>query len=310
MNLSDLKGVLAERAEVPEGLAHRPRLAAVRGKVARRRQGKAAACVLALVAGLGLVLATLPGQAPEPAVPKPDPTRTVHGFLEYEGGDRVVLSAEAAYPQQSLRLEYTPTKEFRIEIRCPAGQQLMYELAVDGENVGRRSVNKTCQGGGVVRFDDPNLKAPLGNRMEITLTMSASPEVGTFGLAVAERVPVAEFPLPPRPSHLTTVERAGRGWLVLNSDPAAPGRSVSRTVTWQSTRYIWAELNTPGVVKVLVDGVEVHRVESWIYTGATASRPAGDWRERLRLPVDPGQQVTVQILVEGASGDWRVDFRS
>jgi hypothetical protein len=168
----------------------------------------------------------------------------------------------------------------------------------------------------------------VGELATITVTMtravavtdraSTLPTLGTFALAVAERVRFEDYPLPPAPAPLPRLEPSGAqfSYLELHADPADPNRRVEREFRWEGLELTGCDVfglgaawvfvtmvsQTPGFLRVSVNRVEVARYESW------------DYRQRLRavdlggvcLEVGAGDLVTVTVEPEHLAGDWRV----
>jgi hypothetical protein len=101
----------------------------------------------------------------------------------------------------------------------------------------------------------------------------AAPKQGTIYLAVAERVPFAEFPLPPRPAvvHPPKPDGIGTepGGQILHSDAADPQKTQTTKIIWRyGYDYSLAILpSTPGVYTVALDGIPVGTVETYDYRG-------------------------------------------
>jgi hypothetical protein len=168
----------------------------------------------------------------------------------------------------------------------------------------------------------------VGELATITVTMtravavtdraSTLPTLGTFALAVAERVRFEDYPLPPAPAPLPRLEPSDAqfSYLELHADPADPNRRVEREFRWEGLELTGCDVfglgaawvfvtmvsQTPGFLRVSVNRVEVARYESW------------DYRQRLRavdlggvcLEVSAGDLVTVTVEPEHLTGDWRV----
>jgi hypothetical protein len=337
MNLTDLKQVLDGRSSDPaEHIMHHMRLHGVRAKVSARRRRRIAtwtACVVVAVAGIAT--AVVPGLrthvSPTPAN-NPSPTRTVEGFPEYANGARVVAARSAELPARRIELTVVPTTlDLVVFRRCNGTDDqvaLIEKLTVNGHDLS----SGTC--GGAVRPSAwERLDVTVGKPATFAMTITGAqrfdgthnvdmsiPEAGTFGLAVGERIPFDKYPLPPRPSvtlgPLDQVLPAGctealcPGSLIIRSDPADPTRPVRQIVTWQTINSIDMVAQTPGLLHVRVNGVEIATGEWWDYkmTGnGMFGDKDGEWK-RLGLDPHPGDSVTIEIVPEHIGGAWQVVF--
>ncbi|MEU7532344.1 hypothetical protein AB0A74_41875 [Saccharothrix sp. NPDC042600] len=301
MNETDLVELLRERADFPDH-GHRTRVEGVRAKVRRSRWRQAGAVAVAIVLVLGGVLVGLPrGQSPDPA----DHPR----LPAYLDGYTFPTSVSAALPTKKANLYYTPKDEtFRLHAYCLIG---------DRSSVGIRiTVNdKVWYDGACPRIG--TMIAPprdawtafgiqFGRAVRIEATLPAPPaDTGDWGFRVAEEVPLADYPFPPRPERLA----------VLPEDEPALARSNPEHPEGQfETRFRWAEtggldlwLNSPGRVRVFVNGVEVLTATFWTYDLHTASTaPVAEWPRLHGLDLKPDEEVTLVVIPERTSGQWRV----
>ncbi|HEY8451155.1 MAG: hypothetical protein FWJ87_16345 [Micromonosporaceae bacterium] len=135
---------------------------------------------------------------------------------------------------------------------------------------------------------------------------------GRFAVAIGERVPFEAYPFPPRPDELVPlrISPAGDPALELRADPSDPDRPVEARFRWPATAAytVQVAMQTPGSLTVLVDGVEVGRVEKWDYEPRCAEPPGLSLRwEELRdagLTARPGDPVTVTVQPRHVTGDW------
>jgi hypothetical protein len=334
----DLTGLLQERsAEPAEGAAHHRRLAGVAARVVRRRRRRRAAVAAAgaavavlLIAGLTAVLR--PSAPPQPAqrTPTPSPTRLVEGFPEYAQGARVVAAKAAALPTRTVTLTFVLTRlDLVVFERCeglPAHVSLTVAITLNG----RAFAGGTC-GGSLRSSDLTEYKLTVGKPTTLIATVQgatrstetgeaevAVPAAATFAIAVGERMPYSDYPLPPRPSPLRRFEpglpvnSAGlepSGSIVVGADLADPTRPQRLTVTWRSVDNIDMVSQTPGVLHVRVNGVEVATGEWWDYKQSGYSTFGDtDWPRSFGLTVRPGERVSIEVVPEHVTGDWRVVF--
>lgn len=338
MNLTDLKQVLDERSGDPaEHVVHHLRLQGVRGKVvARRRRRVATWTACAIVAVAGVAAAVVPGLRPDvPPTPAdtPSPVRTIEGFPEYANGARVVAAKSAALPQQRLELTVVPTTpDLVLFKRCGGtGEKVTLETKVTVN--GHEFASGGC-GGAYQSADWAGLGVAAGKPVTFVMTITRAqrsddtdggrvpiPDTGTFGLAIGERMPFDRYPLPPRPSGTLEplredlpagcTEKLCPDVVIIRSDPADPARPVRRTLTWETMHGIDMVAQTPGLLHVRVNGVEVTTGEWWDYAmggyGMYGDSDGG-WKREFGLDLHPGDSVTVEIVPEHMTGAWQVVF--
>ncbi|MBM0227028.1 MULTISPECIES: hypothetical protein [Micromonospora] len=339
MNLTDLKQVLDERSGgSAEHVMHHVRLHGVRAKVVARRRRRIATwatCAVVALAGIAAA-AVVPGLradvTPTPA-DSPSPVRTIEGFPEYAWGARVVAAESAALPERRIELTIVPTTlDLVIFTRC----------AGTGDNVEpdeKVSVNGHflfgggC-GGSSRQMSWDGLDVAVGKPATFVMTIAgakrfdgtdlvpvAIPDSGTFGLAIGVRIPFDQYPLPPRPSgpldplHQTLMagctERLCPDAVIVRSDPADPTRPVQRTLTWKTIDSVDMLSQTPGLLHVRVNGVEIITGEWWDYAMSSSGRfgdRRGAWKREFGLDLKPGDPVTIEIVPEHITGAWQVVF--
>ncbi|MFC7246322.1 hypothetical protein ACFQO7_27920 [Catellatospora aurea] len=347
----DLKELLDERSTPPTDLAQHLRMHEVRGRIAvrRRRRITAAGVFAAVVALIVTGYGTLPALrgAPDPAVtPSPAP-RLIEGFPEYASGTRVVAAGTSEPGTTSLTVTWTPTTlDFRVFYRCTVSDEntaLEMTIALNG----RPTSGGSCRDGGS-SFSWPRaekMSADYGLRVgsPSSLTMTATnsvrwpadgkehdngpvPADATMSLAVGDDVPFADYPLPPRPTVLRTldprqafyngeVEAAFEDRLLVHSDPADPLRPMSVTVIWRDHYDLLMEAQTPGTLAISLNGVEVDSPTWWDYNVSTINR---SWETSSYEPyyddvpgfIRPtqGSVVTVTIMPRNITGAWFVQI--
>ncbi|SCE79779.1 hypothetical protein GA0074695_1202 [Micromonospora viridifaciens] len=335
MNLTDLKQVLDERSGDPaEHVVHHLRLQGVRAKVVARRRRRVAtwtACAIVAVAGVAAA-AVVPGLradvTPTPA-DSPSPVRTIEGFPEYANGARVVAAKSGALPQHRVELTFVPANlDLVVFTRCDGTGELEQEVTVNGHDF----VSGGCTGTFRPHGWD-GLDVEVGKPATFVMTITgaqrpddtgggsvAIPDTGTFGLAIGERIPFDHYPLPPRPSGTLDplpetlpfgcTEVRCPDAVIIRSDPADPTRPVRRPLTWETMRGIDMVAQTPGLLHVRINGVEITTGEWWDYAmsgnGMYGDKDGG-WK-RFGLGLRPGDSATIEIVPEHITGAWQVVF--
>jgi hypothetical protein len=127
-----------------------------------------------------------------------------------------------------------------------------------------------------------------------------------MAVLVGEAVPFGEVPLPQRPAVLAPLTRPAEalpGSVLLTADG-------EHTVVYSWERRavrIMAASQTPGVLRVLVNGVPVETKTWWDYEQRVwESRfdPASDDAQRRGLSLSYPAQLTVTVEAEHMTGDW------
>jgi hypothetical protein len=316
----DLGEVLHNHADPPE-IPHTARMNGLRARVAkvkRRRAFVAVACVV--VALVGGVLVTRPSLLDsQPAVPEP--------FPEYVLTSRVLAQTSGRTPEP-LVLRFTPTtpEDVRLIFSCDIGDKhlignaefLSVAISIDGKEVHRTSCgdNVAATGGEQVRANlragQPALvrMAVLGRTSELPSSATPPPPVDraadgiALRLAVGEHLPVTEYPLPPPPKEPVRVDDlvSDDADIVLRADPADPTLPRKVVVPWRGVSGLSAWIGSPGRIRVLIGGNTVADLSNYDYSiqghvDSTRYSPAD-------LVV--GQPVEIQVVPEGAHGDWVV----
>ncbi|TDC39779.1 hypothetical protein E1211_03170 [Micromonospora sp. 15K316] len=334
MNLTDLRRVLDERSGEPVGHDMPDvRLHGVRAKVAARRRRRIAVWTACAVVALGGVAtaAVLPGAhtgvAPTTA-DSPAPVRTTEGFPEYAYGARLVAAKSAALPERRLELTIVPaTLDLVVSTRCDDAL-LQEELTINGHVFDARGdCGQVHLGPGWDRYDI-TVGEPAKFVLTITGARSASrlseirtqvPAAGTFGLAIGERVPLDEYPVPPRPPKTLGPLALPAGctalpcqdFVIIRSDPADPSRPVRQSVRWKTVAAIHMVAQTPGLLHLRVNGIEI-TTGRWSDYSMNPDSMYGDqdgrWQREFGLNPRPGDPVSIEIVPEGVTGAWQVVF--
>lgn len=301
-------------------------------RAARLRPVLAGLAVLAVAAGATTAVQLTGGE--ESAAPvMPPPVDRLAGFPEYLEGTRVVAANAAPLAGRTLTVTFTPTTlDLVLFARCDP-RAPRYQLLVELSAGAATAELPYCP---VLELGDwdgwPQFWAAtglaVGEPATITVTVtravavtgreSTLPTRGTFALAVAERVQFEEYPLPSPPVALPRLEPSGARftYVELHADPDNPNRRVEQRFRWEGPELTGCDsygpgaswlvvtmvAQTPGFLRVLVNGVDAARYESW------------DYRQRLRsvdlggvcVEVSAGDLVTVTVEPEHLTGDWRV----
>lgn len=329
MNLTDLQELLEERSAEPDGrvMSHL-RLDGVRGRIVARRRRRAAAGVAGTAAAV-LVLAGLtvalpredrpaPGGHPTPTVTA-SPIASIDGFPEYAQGARLMATTVDELPNRTVSLMVAPKDaDLVVFIRCDAALvgSVNYTVSVNGSRISR---GESCGGTSftvsvATLAKDYGVKE--GEAAEFTMTLHGG-QRGSFGLAIGQRVDPATYPYPARPATVEPLElpisnqdgtdSADRGGRMLRSDPDDPNRPVELALTWPGARSLEMRAQTPGALRVLINGQEVAKGEWWDYRqGGYATTGDEQWNTEFRLGLRRGQSVTVTVKPERMSGDWAV----
>ncbi|NUT90430.1 MAG: hypothetical protein HOY78_00230 [Saccharothrix sp.] len=302
MNEAELVDLLHERADIPDD-GHRTRVEGVRAKVRRSRWQQAGATLAAIAVVLAGLLYGVPrGQSSDPADPPGEPLPT------YQDGYRFTTEAFTALPERAVRLSYTVTGDFMIYARCGiSGRRSTMVITIND----KRWFEGGCDEIGTPVPPPPDAWTAFGieagqpARIEASLT-DAPGGAGRWGIRIGEAVPFAEYSFPPRPSRLPELPAAVPGSTPAQADPDHPDRRVEVRVPW-SGDALELRANTPGRYRVLVDGVAVVDSTFWTFGAHSAtSAPVSEWPELYGVSVVPGQDLTLTVVPERASGQWQV----
>ncbi len=340
----DLKDLLDDRSTTPPGLPQHHRLDQVQERIAtrRRRRMTAAGALAALIAlvAVGYTVAPSLRGAPDPAV-----TRTPHtikGFPKYAMGTKVVAAERTAPGVTTLTLTWMPaadTTAYTLIEDCTTaltGGDIKVDVALNG----RFTHGSSC-GGAVTTMLDEQSRAGLARGEPVVFTMTATgysapdpttgrrstgppPPDAVLGLAVAEPVPYADYPLPPRPDKLKPldvsmivynhgVDYAPASEAVeVRSDPADPLRPQRISLLWQDHYAVVMDAQTPGILTFAADGSDFDRAAWWNYETGLMLR---DWDTATSRSLPPipgfvrppaGTVVTLTVTPQHFTGAWAV----
>lgn len=294
-------------------------------RAARLRPVLAGIALLALAAGTAMfVVRNDQGRVTVPA-------DELAGFPAYLEGTRVVAAESADIADRTLTLTYTPSApDVVLFSRCgsPAFGHRYLGLSAQVSAGAVTETMEFCTSSVVhpVPIDWAATGVDAGERVTITVTLAQLlpppgggepplPTEGTFGLAVGEPVPFEEYVLPSRPAVLEPLDDPLPGAVVLRADPGHPNAPVEETFRWDAARDICAEdlqpleltSQTPGSLRVLLDGVEIaHRIW-WDYQDPAYGTSVYVFS---LMPVceefADGEEITIRAEPEHMTGDWYV----
>jgi hypothetical protein len=308
----DLRELMRQRSTV-ETAAPIDRLAEVRRRIRqlrRRRAGAVAATCAAVV--VAIVVGATVGPARWSTAPNPATTTRVGAFPEYQQGAHLIGTAVGELPDTEISVTVTPsTLDLGFMVHCSAPMWIEVEI---GGLTG--SSTSTCSPGSEwSEWSPATTFAEWGFRPGQPFTVYAKaidypgygpevrlPERGAFALAVMQRVPFEEYQFPPRPATLTPLTVDPGAAFVLRSDPADPLRTVSGTMAWSSATPLVIASQTPGYIRVLINGVLVGTHESWDYDLGETTVSFG----YAGPPYADGEIVTVTAEPDRVSGAWVV----
>jgi hypothetical protein len=258
----------------------------------------------------------------------------IEGFPEYANGARVVAAQSAALPERRVEVTVVPTTlDLVVFSRCAVADDdevaLDEELSVNGHALGSGS----C-GGSSVRGSWKGMGVAVGKPATFAMKITGArrwdgserrtvpiPQAATLGLAIGERIPFTQYPLPARPSGplgpLTDMLPAGctetecPKAVIIRSDPADPTRTVRRTVTWKPVDVVAMVAQTPGLLEVRVNGVRITTGEWWNYDRNGVHMYGdkdGAWKSEFGLDLRAGDSVAIEVVPRYITGDWQVVF--
>jgi hypothetical protein len=315
VNLTDLRDELETRSTPDGDLLGATRLAGVQGHIRaiRRRRVAGVAAAIAVVAAIVVGYGVLPRSTalPQPAV-RPTPTGE-NGFPEYASGARLLTTGTASL-RGTITLTATPgPRGFLFTNRCSLDDDdLMIEWRVNGHSLGGSSCST---GGGTHYWHPEEFWAEIGVRPGQPATLVASvkrwgrsaskpiPD-GTFAVAVMDRMRFEDYPLPPRPAELKPFsEVAGNldqpGAIArVESDPDDPNATVAVRVAIPAGASLQMAAQTPGTMRVLVDGMEAAANDWWSYDLGLSNNSLREGEKGTRT-------VTVTFVPRYMTGAWR-----
>ncbi len=318
------------------------RLVAVRGRITQRRRlrtavtvGAACLAAIALVAAYALLPQLRAKALPEPAfriqLPKYAQTSMMPFDVDYY---RLGPSAQYGYAERLDRaLVWTPGERpeaLFVTCRLPGTLNVAVYARVNGREVWSGAcVDEPIALKSFFGVLDPaRLGLVPGKPAEVSLELRTEGPlpVGTVAVSIGELISFEEFPLVYPSTQSAPLNR------VLESvDPAKitrldAGGPHSVTVVWRGSLILQARSQTPGRLRISVDGVAIHTLDfgtlpwtvqsnddsvtpPWGAAPISASLQAG--RNRIsggRWDPVPGSLVTISVEAERMTGDWYVAF--
>jgi hypothetical protein len=310
MNLTELRDVLDERSATDhsdfpghrmlDGVHHRLRIRR------RRRQIAAGSATALAVAAVGMGTLIVPDHQRGTSAVAPAQVRTIDGFPEYDSGHRVIATKTALPPAKSVTLTFTPTTVDGLSFLTRCEGDHPHALSLNGRPV---SQGEQCSGFVTLPKAGKELHLAAGKPATLVLTFTEGAPTAEFGLAVGVPVNPAAYPYPPRPATLQPLELPADNPTaadptvrahVLRSDPADPQAPVTRTFAWTGADTT-VHANTPGAIKVTINGTTVDTCRFWDYSLA-ACAVGGAPGARIRR----GDTVVLTAVPDGMTGDWAV----
>jgi hypothetical protein len=336
VNLIELPALMRQHSvRVPGPVSPESRITGVIRKVRLARRRRTAAGI----AGVAAILAASPfvvsggGQPVQPAATS-TAIETVNGFPKYAAGGQLVATQTAPL-DKSISLTITPT-DLGLEFsdRCSvADQGLEVEITMALAGGSKLMVGCNASGGAYASEDSradhltPGVPTSLtfsakayrvttGSNGEQTGRTPVAVAAGTYSIGVWQKLPFDQYPLPPRPKTLPTLNIAqyglGEGASVktVRSDPDNP--LAQRTISFTMPACVKATTNcnptaatsqTPGFLHIAVNGVAVNTAEFWDYSGGGSSfniEPDMPNAPHLRA----GDLVTITITPQFVTGAW------
>lgn len=316
----DLGELMRERSAAAEATLRTDRVAEVRRRIRLVRRRRTAGVITSTVA---VVIAVAAAAVLLPRHPELDPgpaattMRTIDGFPEYQGGARVIGTAVAELPDNAASVRVVPdTLDLAFTYQCDT--PLRIEVRVAGDEL---LTDTLCiPDGGAVQPIGPEALSAFGVAPGEPATFVATataavafgvsdtlplPEHGRFALAVMQRVPFEEYPLPTPPAytHLIDYMVPDGAELLMRSDPLDPNRPVSSTLAWTARRQLLIISIAPGFVHIAINGVPVATHESWDYRFALSDVLLGNEG----MPqFEEGALVTVTAEPDHMTRDWGI----
>ncbi|GIF97920.1 SigE family RNA polymerase sigma factor [Catellatospora citrea] len=325
---------LRELPQPDDGPAGNERLTAVRTRIARGRRrsiaGVATACLvaLALIAAYALLPHLRARALPEPAFPieVPQFAQSPQGFVDLDYYRLATVAQHDYTPHLDPALTWTPSgRPEALFLACRHLGQLQ-TLAIQVRVNGQLRGMDICTGdtnmgfnGFFITLDPAALGLVAGRPATVALDLAFGqhgdeplPE-GTVAVAVGELATYAELPWPGTDPSRAPLDRTPPEGV----DPATvtvleSGGAHSTAITWAGPLVLSAQAQTPGRLRVLVDG----KVLTHLDFGAPFMNLAGS----VNAPLDPGypyangvpftprpgSKITVTVEPEQLVGDWHV----
>ena len=304
MDVREFRDLLDDRtAGVAEhDLADRMPVLRVRRRAVRARRGIAAGTLTSLVAASALVIAQPWGGGQVPVAGEGEASLS---FAEYQSGGRLTVSEiidDLTAPIEIVVEDYG--SRLIWETACSSGSDpiaVEIELMLEGKFFYSESGPcATASGNAAFIPIDAASLAEFGRRpgdplhFTVRVQSAGQPDdspprstftmAGSFGIAFYEFLGHGAYPYPPRPEHLKPIaslrpsDGADVGTLLSEPNPTSDPGSIQLVL---GERWEVAMVSqTPGRLRLLIDGVEVHSADWWDYDqGIAAAELVGLARE-------------------------------
>ena len=317
MNTTDLRNLLAEHAGTgAPNPATDVRVAGALDRarsIHRRRRITAGATALAVTA-VAVAVITVPPlvTAPEP-LPEPAEELNEHGLPLYDRGHELIASGVIRAGERTVSVTAVPSA-FPLVVATQCGEDRIYgeeeetpevniELSV-GEQVFTSSGGSCGYG---LNSNDADGWAEWGVRPDEAATFTATTDQPVtaeteVAMGIYQAVPWDEYPFPPRPDELPDLPPpAMQVDDVLNSDPDDPN-APREFVLDHAVVSIDLVAQSPGILRLRIDGVEVDPIYSWDY----GYRPLLSLRwPPFNEDMRPGEPpIRLEVQPEGFTGAW------
>lgn len=324
MNTDDLRSLLDERAgESVGGPTSDSRIAGIRGKAGAIRTRRiagvgGAVAAVAVVVVSGLLPFDVNAVGPEPAT-----TWTDLELPKYSHGGVKIGEARLDLPNESTTVNVTP-EAFPLILVTECDTSMRVEITAKDADTGEHLVNGSPCGGhfeSIAVMDEPmqgdepaiGLGAPVTYRVTIDGAydaeavddrMSGNPEHGAVALGIYESVPWDEYQFPSPSRDLLDLDEVmgdgpQDGMVVRSADDPNQPVTVQFTGDGFSLNF---RSQTPGQMKILINGEEVGTAEFWDYGGSYQYvTPWGGGRKGLL----PEEGVEITFVPRDFTGAWR-----
>ncbi len=294
----DLRELLDERSANPPS-PEVMRLAQIEKRISRRRRLRVAAIA-------AVVLVFFGGYALRPA-PDPAPPLATFDFPQWRNGARLVGATSVPLKDGRASITWTPTSlDITPAVSCgPQTRRPRISVLTTGTH---EAAGLSCgEGISSSRYRDEREWRDGGLKVGESATLTAVSDgtaTGTLSFAVYEQVPFGEYPLPtgPDPATIKAVScplPAGR--TAVRSDPGDPRKPMSVTIDWSDYIAYHAVAQTPGLLRIDIEGLPLDTVEFWDYD---AKEAGSVWYPGSARLLKPGDRVTLTLTPEYFTGPW------
>lgn len=324
MNTGDLRALLAERAVDADGGAPTvdARLAGARGKARKIRARRLAGAGIAAVATMAIAIgignpAILQSDDPEPVNPSDDLV-----LPDYVHGGVKIGEARVQGPSTTSSVTVTPgTLPLVLVVKCDRSVSFSVTKDETGAEPIRLSGGQCAeqeQRTSTLERAAPGDEELIEPDEPVTLTITVdgvydeahdlTPGIRPGGgvvLGIYESVPWDEYQFPARPAELVDLDGVMsaplRGGRVVES-AADPNEPVTTQFVGDGVS-IDLRSQTPGRMKIYIEGEEVGSATFWDYTGMSSQYETG-WEggEYAKLPAE-GVEIT--FVPQDFTGAWR-----